>query len=397
MGRGPNNVLRLKLRKYKWYGFNANFRRDQYYFDYDLFANPLNPPTSTPTIPVNFSPHSYFLRHRMYDFGLKLLPQSKVSFRLEYSRNREEGPSFSSVHFGTDALLNQPWNTTVNRYSIGMTWRVLPETTISYDQFFKYNRNDTGYNLAQFATFNLPNGTPAELGLPWDTAGNSPCRVPLVGGLANPTCNAYLLYSRSQRMRTFIPTEQLTIQSRTIPKLDLMGRFQYSSASMNTGISELFNGLETRTAARQEVNTTSSDHASWVTVVTELGATYHVTDHLRVADTFQFNNWRIPGSVLLSELAFFNDASVLPPGLLTSPIVAFPGATPLHTTSSPADVTLSKNWRFLGENDKSNVIRVEYDFRGGRAGVSVFRHRLMHHADSTGIAETYFPLLPNPR
>jgi len=57
----------------------------------------------------------------MYDFGLTILPDSKVSFRLGYSRNRSEGPAFSSFHEGTDVLLNQDWNVTQNLYRIGVT------------------------------------------------------------------------------------------------------------------------------------------------------------------------------------------------------------------------------------------------------------------------------------
>ena len=56
-GGDPNNGLRTRIEKNKWYDFRANFRRDQQDFDYNLLANPLNPPTSSPNIPVTFSPH----------------------------------------------------------------------------------------------------------------------------------------------------------------------------------------------------------------------------------------------------------------------------------------------------------------------------------------------------
>src|SRR6185437_7477307 len=38
-GDDANNVLRFNLSKNKWYNFDANFRRDQYFFDYDLLDN----------------------------------------------------------------------------------------------------------------------------------------------------------------------------------------------------------------------------------------------------------------------------------------------------------------------------------------------------------------------
>src|SRR5215471_13777545 len=73
-GGDPNNALHARFNKNKWYDFNGQFRRDQTDFDYNLLANPLNPPTSTPSIPVTFSPHSFYTRRRMSDFDLTLLP-----------------------------------------------------------------------------------------------------------------------------------------------------------------------------------------------------------------------------------------------------------------------------------------------------------------------------------
>src|ERR1035438_7120487 len=43
-GGDPNNALRLRADKNQWYNFQGSFRRDQYFSDYDLWANPLNPP-----------------------------------------------------------------------------------------------------------------------------------------------------------------------------------------------------------------------------------------------------------------------------------------------------------------------------------------------------------------
>jgi len=134
-GGDPENVGRVRVSKNKYYDFNFLFRRDQNFFDYDLLANPLNPATSTPNIPVTFSPHQMQIRRRMYDSSLTLLPQSKVSFRLGFSRNRSEGPSLSSFHEGTDPLFNQLWNVSSNQFNFGVDLKVLPRTNISYDQF----------------------------------------------------------------------------------------------------------------------------------------------------------------------------------------------------------------------------------------------------------------------
>ena len=118
-GGDPNNAMRLRADKNKWYNLQGSFRRDQSFSDFDLLANPLNPPTSTPSIPALNSPHLFDTTRRMSDVDLTLLPQSWLSLRLGYSHNNMTGPSFSSVHEGTEALLLQPWNTTMNSYRVG--------------------------------------------------------------------------------------------------------------------------------------------------------------------------------------------------------------------------------------------------------------------------------------
>ena len=44
----------------------------------------------------------------------------RLSFRVDYNRNRIVGPSFSSVHQGTEALINQDWNNQLNGFSFGV-------------------------------------------------------------------------------------------------------------------------------------------------------------------------------------------------------------------------------------------------------------------------------------
>ena len=146
-GGDPDNALRLRADKNHWYNLQGSFRRDHNFFDYNLLANPPNPPTSTPSIPASNSPHAFDTRRRMSDVDLTLLPQSRVSVRLGYSHNNMTGPVYSSIHEGTDALLLQPWNTTMNSYRMGVDWKALPRTVFSYDQFLNYYRGDTDTQL----------------------------------------------------------------------------------------------------------------------------------------------------------------------------------------------------------------------------------------------------------
>src|SRR5580700_6038093 len=59
-GGDPNDVTRLRVEKNKLYDLRALFRRDKYFWDYNLFANPLNPaalnPVGSPTTGCIVSP-----------------------------------------------------------------------------------------------------------------------------------------------------------------------------------------------------------------------------------------------------------------------------------------------------------------------------------------------------
>ena len=95
-GGDPESMARLRIQKNKWYNFVGLYRRDKNFFDYDLFANPLNlnagistcgvgctnafNPTAQPW--YSNSPHMQATTRNMGDFTLTLLPESAISFRL---------------------------------------------------------------------------------------------------------------------------------------------------------------------------------------------------------------------------------------------------------------------------------------------------------------------------
>jgi len=395
-GGDPSNAARLRIIKYHLYNFNASFRRDQNYFDYDLFGNPLNPPTATPAVNIDHSPHAYYNGRHMYDFGLTLFPQRRFSVLLDYNRNRQEGPSFSSVHEGTDALLFQPINSTLDQYRFGFSWRANRHTTLNFTENIQVSKGDTDYSLAPFNSVPLPNGSPVVFGLPWFN-GFSPCAAPIVAGFANPACNGYFAYGRTQRIRTTTPTEQLTFQSTSIKRLDLTGTFSYSDADMSSPLDEFFDGLITRTGERQISTAGSHASANWISVVADVGATVHVTERLRLVDTFRFRNYRIPGIFGLLQVSLFNAGTTAPPGSLLLPPVV-PPTIPLHSSSSPADSVNDTYNRFLGQDTKNNEFRVEYDLTPW-AGVDVgYRYdHIRDHNNWSSVAdsEIFNPPMPN--
>lgn len=395
-GGDPSNALRLRVSKYRWYDFNASFRRDQNYFDYNLFANPLNPTNVTPVVLVDQSPHAYYSGRHMYNFGFTLLPQRRFSVDFDYRRNHVTGPSFSSVHEGTDALLFQPLDNTLDAFHVGLNWRVNQKTTANFTEVIQSNRGDTSYFLAPFNTAPLPNGAPVEFGLPWFN-GFSPCAKPIIAGAANPKCNGYFDYSRTQRVRTTIPTEQINLQSSSLKRLDFVGHFAYSHSHMSSPVDQLFNGLITRTGERVIDLSGSHSSATWNTAVADAGVTYHLSDRLRLVDSFRWRNFRIPGVFDLLSSSLFNAGTVAPPGSLLGPPVS-PPAAPLHTDSSPADMLNDTYNRWIGQNMYDNQFEVQFDFAkfaGLRVGYQ-FQHTLDHHYwTSTANADVFYPPLPN--
>jgi len=344
-GGDPNNYLRLRADKNKWYNLQTSFRRDQYFSDYDLLANPLNPPPapapggSTPSIPIVDSPHLLDTTRRMSDVDLTLLPQSTVSFRLGYSHNNMTGPSYSSIHEGTEASLLQDWNTTMNSYRLGVDFRIAPRTVLSYDQVLDYYKGDTDYQLNPINEALLPT-TPASsvsLGLSIDTANKEPCAVPtgqsslIVNGiLTNVTCSAYFSYSRNQRIRTSTPTERISLRSNYFRKLELVGSYSYSSAVSSTPLDESFSGLITRTNTLA-LTGSGTAAANRISDLADLGATLHLTQHLRLIEKFYFWAYRIPQNGNLNELDY---SCAAPPCTLLSTPLTTPVATPTTIQSS---------------------------------------------------------------
>jgi hypothetical protein len=338
-GGDPDNVLQLRADKNKWYDLHGSFRRDKYFSDYDLLSNPLNPTTSSPSVPVQDSPTEFDTTRRMTGVDLTLLPQSRLSFRLGFSHIDMGGPTYDAIHEGTEGLLLEPWNTSMNSYRMGADWRFAPRTVLSYDETLDYYRGDTDAQLAPFAAALLSNGTPVQLGVSWDTANSSPCALAaktttLISNdvLTNSACSGYFSYTRDQRVRTNTPIERVSFRSNFFQRVDLVGSFAYSDAEMTTPFDENFNGLLARTFTRAFTGTGTAD-ASRISDNATAAATVHLTKHLRLIDKFDFNAFRIPQDGNFSE----TDSDCTVHGtctLLTALGATTPTITPTLTLSS---------------------------------------------------------------
>jgi hypothetical protein len=396
-GGDPEQAARLRIAKYQWYTFSGTYQHIQNYFDYDLFANPLNPPTGSPFVPILYSPHGYYNRQKLYNFDLVLFPTQRVSFRLDYNRNRFIGPAFSSIHEGTDALTNENTNNTLNGYRFGVDVRLTRKTTLSYTQLIQYYAGDTFYSLNAFNSFPLPNGVPVTFGLPWFNGG-SPCSTPLNNGVANPSCNGYFDYTLFQQIHSNIPTEQLNLVSSDLKWLDFNGQYQYSHAFMSTPFTEIFSGLTTRSNLLGSNTSGSYSNARWNSSSADVSATIHISDKLRLVDTFRFRTFSVAGNFMDLTTNFFTAASLGSANLL-SPIFGFPGTTLLHSSSSPADLVNEINANLIGQNTKQNDFQVQYDVTrsfGVRGGFNWSQNTIQPgNSYMAALGDIYFPNNPN--
>jgi len=414
-GGDPNDVSRLHIDKNKWYEFDLTFRRDENFWDYNLFANPLNPaaplplgspttgcivsgPTtshpglpgycSSPAVAITNSPHALNLVRRMQDYDLLLFPQSRVRVRLGFSHDRDQGPGFLTGDIGGEVPdLPENYSYSTNAYRAGVDFRFLPRTTISYDQFLSYFKQDDSVLLSPTATpgsFNAQalNGTPVYSGLIWSDltpAETLPCAATSVNAGTTPqtlgaTCNAYTYYSQEAgRPRDFTPTERVRFDSDYFRNFEMSGSFGYSSSNNQIpDFNELLIGWTSRNSSPGSTSAGPAD-AKRVSVDGNWSGVYAVTQKFRIEDQFRYYNWRIPGlwnSVLGS---LFN---TIPGGTgLGAPVGEFVSANcagaafaaneatcPSHATSSAADLVDAYNWNFLKQDMKTNTFKLEYEF-----------------------------------
>jgi hypothetical protein len=415
-GGDPNDVSRLRISKNKWYDFDALFRRDENFSNYSLLANPLNPTTPFTNGPAGYgpplctscvlanSPHLFNTRRRMSDYNLLLLPQSRVRFRLGYSRGVNNGPSFTTIHQGTEQLLLQDNKDTVNAYHLGVDFKFLPRTNISYDEILTRYKGDTG-QTDHNQNFLVGNGTPVDLGESFNSAASQPCSGTfLAAGVVNPSCSAYINYLRHGRTRTNSPTEQVSMQSNYFKSWDLSAKASYTAGDMK--VSDWVESLTGREARTNLYNQTNSGpvfgrHAA---TTADFGATWHVTERLSFVDSFHFSNWHNPAEFDHSSCSFFTpnllaapNAFTAPAGLPVSiacvpPANAVPG-TPAHNTSSAPDLSFAVSSLFLKQDEKTNLSELEFQFSSklGVRGGFRFRHRSIDDNDFETINEVFFP------
>jgi len=417
-GGDPNVVTVLRVSKNKWYAFNGMFRHDENLWDYSLLANPFNPATPIANAPPNFnpvvnapasvagtpviavSPHYFNTRRNVQNYGVTFLPQSKIRFRVGYDLNTNNGPAFTAFHQGTEQFLSQNVSATLTQYRLGVDFRFLPKTNISYDQIWSYYKTDPGVT-DQNQQFSVGTGFPlVDLGVSWNGPPCNPAFQP--NGLVSSNCNAYYSYHSHSQTRLNVPTEQISFQSNPIPALQLSGKFSYTGGDMNVyNYKQGFVGLESKSLL-SNFGQSGPMQGRHVTSYADLGATWRITPIFSLVDEFHYGNWQEPAQFTATNCSFFSNTLLVAPNFFTStatlpatcvsPINAVSG-TPTHNSKSDPDILVNLDSNFLKQQTTSNLIEAQAQI-SPKAG-AYFGYRFVHRVIADNFSNTqiaiYFP------
>jgi hypothetical protein len=323
-GGDPENLARLRISKNKWYNFVALYRRDKNYFDYNLFANPLNLNAGVTTCAVGCaqavtasslpwytdSPHLQTTTRNMGDFLLTLLPESAISFRLGYARNDTSGTIDTTAGQPFVTILTEDSGWRSDRYQWGVDLKMLPRTTISADIFYEHDKNDLAYRNSPGFVLGA-SGLPVDIGLNFLPSTLNPACIstagsPPVFALTTACTAAALRLTKSGNVRTDIPTGQLSFASNYFRKLDITASGSYSSASSDfLSFREFYYGLSPTLL-------TGPASASHISTNADLGLTYHISKNWSFSDKFRWVNWRQPGALNLTTFTCSHAAAPAP-------------------------------------------------------------------------------------
>ena len=335
-GGDPNNIAKLDFSKAKIYEFSAIFRRDRQYFDYDLLGNPGIPsgysipigPSTAPTgtykwSQANQSPFMFNTVRRMTDINLALLPLSKVTFRIAYSKNIFQGPSTTpsgNSVAGQEVLLQEYQRNNTDDYTAAVDWKPAQGTTLTYEEQIDHYKGDSFFTMAPgYLNVQESDGTKVSLLASYQTfapygyngttgafAASGVCNAtsminsstilyanPSGLPIVDPACNVISNYVRYQPTREIFPTEMFRLQSSSIRNVSMNGNVRYTNSNMNLpNYSEQFQGLY---GADRSISYAGYANAKREVMAFDYGIVWQVAKKLSIEDQISYSNVHQPG------------------------------------------------------------------------------------------------------
>jgi hypothetical protein len=321
-GGDPYDTTILKLSKGRWYDFTGNFRRDRNYFDYNQLASSLltNYTAAAPVLVAEPSSlHLFNTVRRNTDTKLTLLPLAFINFRAGYNHGTHEGPSYSTLHGGGDVQVLQWFRNSIDTYTAGVDLKLAKRTTLSYDQFLVYSKDNTSFQLTG-ANYSLSDGTKVSLGVNV-LGGTTTCgsaatsttpatRGPeFTNGIVNPYCSATISESMTAPTRTSFPTEQVRFSSQYWDRVLLNGRLLYSgNTSKVNSFNETFVGFA-RGNLRSEIETGGGTNGLFannkrININGDIGIVAEVNKFLSISDSLSYWDYRTNGNSTFTTVKY---------------------------------------------------------------------------------------------
>ena len=289
-GADPNGHMRISAEKSEWYRFDGSYRRFKYFRSLNNIANPNYRTASCPTCRTTEAAggqHDYDTRQQVGDFDLVILPKhERVRFNVGFAPSRYSGPAFTTWHFGgDDFMFLSHTRYRSNDFRVGADWKLGP-VDFSFTQGLRRFRDDTTIDE-----------NAVNLGV-------------------NPTpTNAFLTsMSREQPVRGSVNYSRFSAHTLLAKKLDITGRFIYSSAKTNFDWTETVTGVNFNTRITNipgAINPPNiltlgvwdfAGSAKRPNTLGDFGVTYLVTDDFRLSNTFRVETFQISGGTFYDGL-----------------------------------------------------------------------------------------------
>ena len=260
-GGDPSRYLRVNAEKTKWYRFDGNYRRIDYF-------------NSLTNIALN--QHTSNTEHRLGDFDLTLLPQNRrVKFNVGYSLERNSGQSVTTYDYARDEFpVLAPTRVTSDDYRVGVDASVGP-FDLSFLQGWRYFKEDTTYTIDE------------------PQVGNNPLNTSVLN-----------TFNRELPTRGRIPYSRASLHALFAKKVDVTGRIIYQSARTNFNLFETITGKDASNNNIKLDEFRISGDAKRPGTIADLGVTVFATDRLRISDTVSLNTFQINGGQELLEALF---------------------------------------------------------------------------------------------
>jgi hypothetical protein len=232
----------------------------------------------------------------MGDFDVTLLPQNDlIRVNLGASFGNYSGPGTYTMRWNSDEF---KVNTTMLQknadFRVGADGKV-GGFDWSFTQGFRVYQDRSQYSID---TLNLGHATPANTNPPNNTSVSSFSRL-------FPTdTNTY--FSQFQFHRTIAN------------KLDFTGRIMYSSLRSVMSLSELVSGRDNSLNYIDADNYTANANSKRPQTRADIGATYNVTNDIRISNTFTFDQFAVNGGETFSQYATRRNSA----GVGISPTIA---------------------------------------------------------------------------